>query len=307
MLRRALCGKPPRSARWERSPPHRVRVSDIHRRPIHARAHLARQRRHPLRDGSGSHDRGSARRHHQGDELRHLRLGPPPLRRLHARHEARRHHGPRVHGRGDGGRRGQQEAEGRRPGRRPLHHLLRRLRAMPARQLVGLRELQPQRQDRRRRLRPHHGGSLRLHPHHRRLFRRSGGIRPRALCRRRTRQDPGRPHRRAGALPRRHPAHRLAGGRPGGIEEGDTVAVWGCGPVGQFAILAAKLLGAAQVVAIDRVPERLAMAERTGAIRSISRRRASSCASTTSRAGAAPTAASTRSASRPTPPARSTA
>ncbi len=51
-----------------------------------------------------------------------------------------------------------------------------------------------------------------------------------------------------------------------GIEEGDTVAVWGCGPVGQFAILAAKLLGAAQVIAIDRVPERLAMAERTGAI-----------------------------------------
>lgn len=50
------------------------------------------------------------------------------------------------------------------------------------------------------------------------------------------------------------------------IQEGDTVAVWGCGPVGQFAILAAKMLGAAQVIAIDCVPERLAMAERTGAI-----------------------------------------
>lgn len=45
-----------------------------------------------------------------------------------------------------------------------------------------------------------------------------------------------------------------------GIESGDTVAVWGCGPVGQFAIRSAWLLGAARVVAIDCVPERLRMA-----------------------------------------------
>jgi threonine dehydrogenase-like Zn-dependent dehydrogenase len=45
------------------------------------------------------------------------------------------------------------------------------------------------------------------------------------------------------------------------IEAGDTVAVWGCGPVGQFAIRSAWLLGAARVIAIDRVPERLRMAE----------------------------------------------
>ena len=47
------------------------------------------------------------------------------------------------------------------------------------------------------------------------------------------------------------------------IEPGDTVAVWGCGPVGQFAIRSAFLLGAEQVIAIDdgtRVPERLQMA-----------------------------------------------
>jgi len=53
------------------------------------------------------------------------------------------------------------------------------------------------------------------------------------------------------------------------IQPGDTVAVWGCGPVGQFAIRSAKLLGAEQVVAIDdrgRVPERLKMAEDGGAI-----------------------------------------
>ena len=44
------------------------------------------------------------------------------------------------------------------------------------------------------------------------------------------------------------------------IEEGDTVAVWGCGPVGQFAIQSAWMFGAERVIAIDRVPERLAMA-----------------------------------------------
>lgn len=51
-----------------------------------------------------------------------------------------------------------------------------------------------------------------------------------------------------------------------GIEETDTVAVWGCGPVGQFAIRSAVLLGARQVIAIDRVPERLDMAAAGGAI-----------------------------------------
>ncbi len=45
------------------------------------------------------------------------------------------------------------------------------------------------------------------------------------------------------------------------IQPGDTVAVWGCGPVGQFAIKSAYLLGAERVIAIDQVPERLRMAE----------------------------------------------
>lgn len=44
------------------------------------------------------------------------------------------------------------------------------------------------------------------------------------------------------------------------IEPGDTVAVWGCGPVGQFAIQCAWMFGAARVIAIDHVPERLEMA-----------------------------------------------
>jgi threonine dehydrogenase-like Zn-dependent dehydrogenase len=48
------------------------------------------------------------------------------------------------------------------------------------------------------------------------------------------------------------------------IEDGDTVAVWGCGPVGQFAIQSATMLGADRVIAIDRVDERLAMAREHG-------------------------------------------
>lgn len=50
------------------------------------------------------------------------------------------------------------------------------------------------------------------------------------------------------------------------IHPGDTIAIWGCGPVGQFAIKSAYLLGAERVIAIDRVPERLRMArEKAGA------------------------------------------
>jgi threonine dehydrogenase-like Zn-dependent dehydrogenase len=49
-----------------------------------------------------------------------------------------------------------------------------------------------------------------------------------------------------------------------GIEDGDTVAVWGCGPVGQMTIQSAWMLGAGRVIAIDTVPERLAMAEKHG-------------------------------------------
>jgi threonine dehydrogenase-like Zn-dependent dehydrogenase len=50
------------------------------------------------------------------------------------------------------------------------------------------------------------------------------------------------------------------------IQKGDTVAVWGCGPVGQFAIRSAFMLGAEQVIAIDHYPKRLEMATQSGAI-----------------------------------------
>ncbi len=48
------------------------------------------------------------------------------------------------------------------------------------------------------------------------------------------------------------------------IQPGDTVAVWGCGPVGLFAIQSAWMLGAGRVIAIDRFPERLLLAESWG-------------------------------------------
>ncbi len=49
------------------------------------------------------------------------------------------------------------------------------------------------------------------------------------------------------------------------IQPGDVIAVWGCGPVGQFAIRSAFLLGAGKVIAIDHVPARLCLAKNAGA------------------------------------------
>ncbi len=50
------------------------------------------------------------------------------------------------------------------------------------------------------------------------------------------------------------------------IKPGDTIAVWGCGPVGQFAIRSALLLGAQRVIAIDHYADRLALASRYGRV-----------------------------------------
>src|SRR3982751_4288468 len=49
------------------------------------------------------------------------------------------------------------------------------------------------------------------------------------------------------------------------IEPGDTVAVWGCGPVGLFAIQSAFIMGAHRVIAIDHYPTRLQLAKQLGA------------------------------------------
>jgi threonine dehydrogenase-like Zn-dependent dehydrogenase len=50
------------------------------------------------------------------------------------------------------------------------------------------------------------------------------------------------------------------------IQPGDTIAVWGCGPVGLFAIRSAFMLGAERVIAIDTVAERMALAREAGAL-----------------------------------------
>lgn len=53
------------------------------------------------------------------------------------------------------------------------------------------------------------------------------------------------------------------------IQPGDVVAVWGCGPVGQFAIQSARLMGAEKIIAIDRFPERLQMAQQCPGVETI--------------------------------------
>jgi threonine dehydrogenase-like Zn-dependent dehydrogenase len=55
------------------------------------------------------------------------------------------------------------------------------------------------------------------------------------------------------------------GARLAEVGKGDMVAVFGCGPVGQFAILSAMLQGAGRILAVDRVPSRLEAAKRLGA------------------------------------------
>ena len=49
-----------------------------------------------------------------------------------------------------------------------------------------------------------------------------------------------------------------------GLPPGGTVAAWGCGPVGLFAMRSAWMLGAGRVIGIDRFPERLGLAETFG-------------------------------------------
>lgn len=50
-----------------------------------------------------------------------------------------------------------------------------------------------------------------------------------------------------------------------GVRHGDTVAVFGCGPVGQFAIASTGLMGAGRIIAVDRIASRFDMARDQGA------------------------------------------
>jgi len=83
------------------------------------------------------------------------------------------------------------------------------------------------------------------------------------------------------------------------IKDGDTVAIWGCGPVGQFAIRSALMMGAGRVIAIDEVPERLAWPKPAAPRRSIFRRPTSTTNLWRARTSAARTPASTRWAVKP--------
>ena len=99
--------------------------------------------------------------------------------------------------------------------------------------LVALRQLEPQRLDGGEALWLLRLGPLRLLAHLRRLCRRAGRVRPRAVRRRGAASKvPPALSRRAGAVPVRHLPHRLHGRRELQHPPGDTVAVWGCGPVG---------------------------------------------------------------------------
>ena len=195
-------------------------------------------------------------------QLRHLRLRPAPLRRLHAGHEVRRHHGPRVHGRGGRGRRREQEAQGRRPRRRAVHDQLRRVRAVPARQLLGLRAHQPQQGRSADKVFGHTTAGLFGYTHLTGGY--AGGqaeyVRvPYADVG--AGQDPRRPDRRAGAVPRRHLPDRLAGGgavRHPADRHGRDLGRRAGRPVRDPQ--RASCSAPKQVIAIDNVPERLDMA-----------------------------------------------
>ena len=111
------------------------------------------------------------------------------------------------------------------------------------------------------------GGHLRLFAHARRICGRPGRVRARAVRRRRAAQDARTDltDEQVLFLSDIFPTGYMAAEKCD-IKPGDTVAVWGCGPVGQFAIASAYLLGAERVIAIDRFPDRLAMArEQAGA------------------------------------------
>ena len=143
-----------------------------------------------------------------------LRLRPAPLQRLHPDDGEGRHPRPRVHGRGGRGRPGGEEPQGRRPRGRAVPDRLRQLLRTASRQLYSLCEnSNPNAWMAEKLMGPLARGHLRLLAHARRLRRRPGRVRARAVRRRRPAQGPRRPDRRAGAVPLRHLPDRLHGRR----------------------------------------------------------------------------------------------
>ena len=137
----------------------------------------------------------------------------------------------------------------------PVHHLLRRMRPVQARQLFRLRAHQPQQGNRRQSVRPRHRRPVRLHPSDRRLPRRPGRIRAgtRTPISTHVKIPDGLTDEQVLFLGDIFPTGWQAAVQCD-IQPTDTVAVWGCGPVGQMAIRSAFLLGAKQVVASIACP-----------------------------------------------------
>ena len=151
-------------------------------------------------------------------------------------------------------------ARGRRPGGRALSHRVRRLLVMPARALLAVRELQPQRHHGREAVGPQHGRHLRL-------FALTGGYPGGQAQLARVPWADVNPLKVPDGMPDEQVlflSDILPTGYMGAemcdLKGGKVVAVWGAGPVGQFAMTSARLLGAERIIAIDRFPYRLAMA-----------------------------------------------
>ena len=159
-----------------------------------------------------------------------------------------------------------EQLEGGRPGGRALYDCVRRMLLLQARLFLGLRTFKSRPGEGRETLGSFARGLVRLFASLRRLC---GG---QAEYLRVPFADVG-PYKVPEGLSRRTGALFLSDIFPTGymaadfcnIQRGDTIAVWGCGPVGQFAIRSAFLLGAERVIAIDTVPERLALAASSGA------------------------------------------
>ena len=173
-------------------------------RDSHEGTHLARQARRPRRGGPGPAAAGADGRDHQGHLHRHLRFRPAPLRDHGAVPDARRHPRPRADGHRRGGRLRGHPHQARRPGRRPVQHLLRQLLHVQPGAAVAVRDHAG--------ARPRQGrGAVRLHDALRRRPRRPGRVPARPA-------GPLRPDQgeRGGAgrevpVPLRHHPDRLAG------------------------------------------------------------------------------------------------
>ena len=160
----------------------------------------------------------------------------------------------------------QQEAQGRRPRRRPVHDRLRRMLFLQAGLLLRLREDQPERRKSRKALGSLARRVVRLFPSARRVCRRPGRISARAFRRCRPGKSSGRAHRRAGAVSFGHLPDRLYGARNSATSSQATRSRSGAAArSGRWRSAVAFLLGAERVIAIDTVPERMALAREAGA------------------------------------------